>query len=435
MRRLLELILASLARATVRRRRPYVIAVTGSAGKTSTKEAIWAVLKPHFRVRKSEKSFNTEIGVPLTILGMQHQGKNAFAWAGAIAGAAWRLWFAKEYPDVLVLEYGIQKRGDMDFLIGLARPNIGIVTTIGDIPVHVEYFANAEELRREKLKLIQVLPENGTAILNRDDETVASGEDKTHAEVVTYGFAPGADIRITHYELRASGVGEAMRLDGIWFKLRAGSDTVAVRLANTFGKHQAYAAAAAAAVGRALDLSFEEIADGLLAYEAPPGRLKLIPAHRSAWILDDTYNASPISTLAALDVLAEFPAKRRIAVLGDMLELGRFTEMAHRTIGEEVAEVCDYFIAVGERMKFAMDEAMQPGPENRRRMVRAQMQWFSNSQSAGKELERVLRPGDAVLVKGSQGMRMERVTEEVMAEPEKARRLLVRQDGDWKKRR
>ncbi len=421
---ILQSTLASLARATLKRYKPLIVAITGSVGKTSTKDAIFAVLKAKYRIRRSEKNYNTEIGVPLTVLGIPHYGRNIFRWLSAFIRVAIRVLIRDQnFPEILVLEMAADRPGDIAYLVKLAPPFVGVITAIGEIPVHVEFFAGPSELSREKAELIRVLPAEGYAVLNADDAALRGMKSHTRAHTRSFGFGQDAELRITNYELRKIAEGGNEVMAGISFKLEQRGSVVPVRLHRTFGKQQAYAAAAAAAVGLVLGMNLVEIAAALKDYESPPGRLKLLRGNKQTWILDDAYNASPASTHSALEVLVEFPARRRIAVLGDMLELGTYTEAAHRAVGARVAEVADVFIGVGERMRFVLDEARS-----------IQTFWFSRSEDAGRKLEELLEPGDVVLVKGSQAMRMEKIVKEVMAEPERAKELLVRQDDEWFRR-
>ncbi len=432
MKAILRTALAFLAKLTLRRYRPVIVGITGSVGKTSTKEAIFAVLRSTYRVRRSEKNYNTEIGVPLTILGFPHYGRNVFKWLFSFIRAAIRVLIpGNQYPEILVLEMAADRPGDIGYLARLAPPQVGVITAIGEIPVHVEFFAGPTELASEKAKLIAALPPDGHAVLNADDERITAVKRETRGRIVTFGFGEEASVRITNYELRRIGRPDGESSDGIIFKLEHRGSVVPVRLKNCFGRSQAYAAAAAASVGLICNLNFVEIARALEGYESPPGRLKLLPGNKSSWILDDTYNASPASARSALEVLAGFPARRRIAVLGDMLELGQYTEAAHRAIGREVASAARIFIAVGERMKFAVDEATAAGGADHRQLDPAQVFWFSRAEEAGRKVEALLEPGDVVLVKGSQGMRMEKIVKEIMAEPGRAKELLVRQDEEW----
>ena len=201
---MLQKILAGLARATLQKYKSTIIGVTGSVGKTSTKEAIFAVLKTKYRVRRAEKNYNNEIGFPLAILGIPHCGRNVFKWLFALVRVTLKLsaFVRDEYPQVLVLEYGVDHPGDMDYLLSIAKPDIAVVTAIGDIPVHVEFFESPEELIKAKAKLVQALPIDGYAVLNHDDYAVLGMREKTRAKIMTYGIEEHADLRIMNYEVR-----------------------------------------------------------------------------------------------------------------------------------------------------------------------------------------------------------------------------------------
>lgn len=425
MRRILQEILRVLARLALLRYKPLIVAVTGSVGKTSTKEAIFTVLKAqyHDRVRRSTMNFNTEIGVPLTILGLKSAGKNPFLWPWRLLyGMRTALW-CPSYPEVLVLEMGADRPGDIRYLTRLAPPTIAVVTAIGEIPVHVEFFAGPKTLAREKARIFEGVAHDGWVVLNFDDLTVLEMRERTYARVLTYGFGEGADVRATAYEVRTrmapSLTGEPSQTgghnhevpEGISFKIEYQGNIVPVRLFGMFGKGAVLAALAAAAVGIALKMHLVEISEALSDFTASPGRLRLLSGVKGTLILDDTYNAAPQSIHASLDTLRELPAKRKIAVLGDMLELGKYTEAAHRTVGEQAAGIVYELMTVGERMRFAAHEAIARGMDEQR------IHMFSTSKEAGKFVQTLLEPGDLVLVKGSRAVHMEKVVEELVAHP------------------
>lgn len=437
MRGVLKKILAVLAKAAIWKYNPIIVGITGSAGKTSTKEAIFAVLKKKYRTRASEKNYNNEIGLPLTILGIPHYGRNIFAWCSALCRVMFRIVLRqRKYPEVLVLEYGIDRPGNMDYLLSLVRPKIAVVTAIGDIPAHIEFFKDTEELIEEKAKLVAALPADGMAVLNHDDYAVFDMNEKTKARVVTFGVEEHAEIRITNYELRITRDPELSDTpEGIAFKIEYDGKVVPIRLSGSLGLAPVYAATAAAAVGLSLGLNLVEISEALQEYTSPPGRLRLLKGIKNSFILDDTYNASPESMRVALETLKNIPGKRKIAVLGDMLEIEKYTEQAHRAVGDQIAKFVDLLFTVGPRAKFIADEAMTRGLEkNARQLEVDQIFKFDDSLSAGRALDALIQPGDLILVKGSQAMRMEKATEEIMAHPEKADELLVRQDKHWKKK-
>ena len=431
---ILQKILAYLARAVIKKYKPLVIAITGSVGKTSTRMAIYDVLKSTHRVRTAEKNYNNEIGVPLTILGIEHKGKNIFVWLWALK-MVWLkcIVFTKKYPEILILEYGVDRPGDMDHLVSLARPNIAVVTAIGEVPSHIEFFKDHEELIREKAKMVKALSADGYAILHHDDYAVYDMREKTKAHVMTYGFEDRAEMKIIHYEIRTSKhemLGDIP--EGISMKLQYNGSIVPIRLAHVFGKPMCYAAAAAATVGLVCNKNMVEISESLISFVPPAGRLRLLKGIKHSFILDDTYNASPEAMRMALETLQSLPGKRKIAVLGDMLEIGTYTEASHRAIGDQVGDFVDLLITVGARAKFIADEAMTRGLERNARVLKHnQVMSFNDPMEAGKALDSLMQEGDLILIKGSQSMRMEKAVYEVMAEPLLARTLLVRQEKYW----
>lgn len=424
---ILQKILIVLARAALKKYKPKIIGVTGSVGKTSAREAIFAVLNKKFNVRRAEKNYNTEIGLPLAILGIKHHGRNIFAWFSALVSVAMGIYVQKRsYPEILILEYGIDHPGDMEILLSVVKPDIAVVTAIGDVPVHVEFFEKPEDVVKEKKKLVEALSPEGHAVLNHDDYAAYDMKEATKAKVMTFGFEEHADMKISNFQflmLKNEEFGDMP--SGISFKLRHLGHEVPVRLLRTFGQPQAYAAAAAVAVGTILGMNLVEISEAIKDYIPPAGRLRLLKGIKQSLILDDTYNAAPEAMRSALDTLEALPGKRKIAVLGDMLEIGTYAEQVHRTVGDKAAKFTDLLLTVGPRAKFIADEAL-------RRLDPPHIMKFDEAREAGKALDPLIRPGDLILVKGSQSMRMEKAVEEIMAEPDKAGGLLARQDEYWK---
>ena len=393
-----------LAVWTLKRYKPTVIGITGSAGKTSAKEAIFCVLKKEYTCRRTAKNFNNEFGTPLTILGDYQEVGGIFFWFKVLWKSFWRLIIKdRNYPEVLILEMAADRPGDIKYLANLAKPKIGVITAIGDIPVHVEFYSSPEAVAREKGRLIESLPEKGFAILNFDDEKVWDLKNKTRAEILSFGFNHGADVQIGNMEYRI----ENGKPEGVAFKVQYGGSFVPIRLNKTFGKPQAYAAAAAIGVGIMFGLHLVEISEALSEYEAPEGRMKLINGVKKTLILDDSYNASPLSMIAALETLKSLPAKRRLAVLGDMLEIGEYAEEAHRNIGKIAAEIVDHLFCIGPRSHFMAESALKAGLDSKK------VQIFDTSESAMKIIEKELKQGDLILVKGSHAMELDKVLEEI----------------------
>ncbi len=422
LRSILKAILKFLARATLRKHHPFVVGVTGSVGKTSTKLAILTVLKSSGSVRASGGNLNNEFGLPLAVLGDYEFPGGFVFWLGVVTKGFFNLFLRNHYPRTLILEYGADRPGDLDYLLSIVKPDVAVVTAIGETPVHIEFYGRPEDVAKEKSKLVSAIGQDGWVVLNSDDPAVAAMRDSTKAKVITFGADLVSDVRIAAFENRS----EFGKPIGISFKLESGGSFVPVKIEGVFGKAQAYAAAAAAAVGLARGMNLVKISEMLALYRGLKGRTRLIEGVRGSYIIDDTYNASPAATLSALEILRTIAAPRKIAVLGDMAELGSYTIAAHENIGRIVAEAADVFVTVGARMRLAAEAA-------KTRIHRGNVFSFDTAEEAALEVQKILKPKDIILVKGSQSMRMEKIVLEIMSEPERAQEVLVRQYGKWLK--
>ncbi|EKE18716.1 MAG: hypothetical protein ACD_9C00255G0003 [uncultured bacterium] len=418
----LEKLLRLMAIAVLRRHKPKIVGITGSVGKTSTKAAVFAVLSSKYYVRENQKNYNNEIGIPLTIIGAQSGGRNIFKWISIFF--KWiSVVILPGYPKILILELGIDRPGDMAYLMSFIKPLVGVVTNVS--LSHVEFFDTVENIAKEKRVFIESLDGDGFAILNIDDENAIKMNEHTAAQVMTFGKKEEAKVNASHVVYNYN---ENMP-DGISFKLNYEGKNIPIRLRNILAAHYVYPALAGVACGIIFKINLVDIAKALEEFRAPAGRMNLIKGVNESFVIDDTYNASPASVLAAIEVLRELKASRKVALIGDMLELGGQTESAHREIGKEIfSSNIDLFVAVGERMKHAVSEliAMGYSTEN--------IFQFDNFQQAEKKVLELLRKGDLVLVKGSQGMRMEKIVEKILAEGQNASMLLCRQSKDWKSR-
>lgn len=350
-----------------------VAAVTGSNGKTTTKEMMTTVLAARGRVLKPESSFNNQWGVPLTLLRLtaEHQA--------------------------LVVELGCNQPGEIAYLAALAAPTVGVVTTVAE--AHTELLGSLEGVREEKAALVRAIPAGGTVVLNADDPRVAGMARDTRARVITYGLASTADVRAV------DDVTDDAR--GLAFTLEALGRRQRVSLAFV-GRHNVINALASAAAGIAVGLSVPEIADGLEAARPAKGRCVWREAG-GVRILDDTYNANPPAMRAALDTAgAHQGTSRLVIVLGDMLELGSLADAAHVALGRDVAASgAAEFVGLGRHMKLAVHAAHEAG------LAEAQHA-ATFEDTVAHVLKRVV-PGDLVLIKGSRGMRMERVVDALAA--------------------
>lgn len=426
----LEKILKYLAVRTLRRFRPRIVGVTGSVGKTSTKEAIFTVLSSKFRVRKNEKNYNNEIGLPLTVLGQETGGGSLWKWILVLLRSFAIAFFSsrKNYPEILVVELGADRPGDIKYLVDFLKPEVGVVTTVGIS--HLEFFESRKNIAREKSCLVRALKENNLAVLNFDDDEVRAMAEQVKSKKITYGFAKGADLRASdiffgYEKTKDQYGGDISKIKGTSFKMSFEGATLPVRLGRSVGRPQIYAVLAAAAVGTHFDMNLVEIAEAFKNFQAPAGRLNLIDGIKDTVIVEDSYNAAPQSTLAALEVLEKIQARRKLAALGDMLELGDGTEEGHREVGRKVAEVADILFVVGEKARFIADEAEYSGLD--KRFIRC----YNTSIEAQVPIQNELQEGDVILIKGSQGARMERISREIMRDPDQAEKLLPRQTAEW----
>jgi UDP-N-acetylmuramoyl-tripeptide--D-alanyl-D-alanine ligase len=349
-----------------------VIGITGSVGKSTTKELVAEVLNQRYNTLKSPGNLNNEIGLPLTLLNLTNQHERS------------------------VLEMGFYVPGEIEFLCDLAKPQIGVITNIGT--VHAERAGSIDEIARGKAELVNALPPapEGLAILNYDDPRVKKMAEQTEARVFFYGTGQEADLWADNIE----GLG----LDGIRFRLHYSNESIHLKVP-LIGRHSVHTALRAAAVGLNDGLTWQEIVDGLQTGRAQL-RLVAVRANSGALLLDDTYNASPESTMAALNLLEDLDG-RKVAVLGDMLELGQYEQQGHKMVGSRAAEVANELITVGERAKLIAFAASEAG------MARKNIQEFDTSEQAVEFLAQHLTPQDIVLVKGSRGMQMELIVNEL----------------------
>ena len=423
MKNLVTKILTWASKRVLAKHKPIIIAVTGSVGKTSTRDAIALVLGTKFRVRVPKKNLNTEIGVPLVILDLD-KPTSAWGWLALMFKAIGQATASDQsYPTHLVLEFGADRPGDIKHLCELAPPSVGVVTAITH--VHVANYPSLEAMIAEKAELIKCLPADGLAILNADDERTLAMRQLSKALVVTYGSNDQAEVAVVDYVLNAP--------RGIRFAAadrRTEEMPTQVELAGTLGAHQALVCAAAIAVGKHFGVSAAQAAKVLSAQYSPPaGRLKPLAGIKQTLLLDDSYNAAPASMNAALEVLKACQPTdvgRRVAALGEMAELGPHTEEQHRQLGWRAAEAgVDLLVLVGEKSRDTARGALEAG------MKDDQIVLVKNAEEAGSYLDKEIKSGDVVLIKGSQSSRMEKTVRDLLADPTKASELLVRQEPEW----
>lgn len=339
-----------------------IVAITGSNGKTTTKDMTAALLASRFNVLKTEANYNNEIGLSLTLLQLTPQ------------------------HEIAVVEMGMRGKGQIHQLAKIALPTVAIITNVGE--THIELLGSIEEIAAAKAELIQFIPENGLIILNADDHYVGKMAKQVNSRFTCFGLEHG-DTRADHIQTSPQGIN---------FTCHCVQGNFLVHIP-TVGKHNIYNALAAISVGLEVGLSFEEIRLGLTNFTASPMRLH-IEKMGDYIVINDAYNASPISMAAAIDTLVEVGKNRKIAVLGDMLELGHIKVEAHRQIGEKLAQChVDIVVTVGQLSSYIAEAAREHG-------IHTAIACDSHDE-ASKILKKLITPGDTILIKGSRGMKME----------------------------
>jgi UDP-N-acetylmuramoyl-tripeptide--D-alanyl-D-alanine ligase len=362
--------LQRIAAARRRRLTATVVGITGSVGKTTTKEAVGSVLERRFRTYRTVGNRNSDIGMPLTLLE------------------------ADVDAEVVVLELGAIAAGDVALLAAIAKPRVGVVTNVH--PVHLARIGSLEAIAETKAGLVEALPPEGTAILNGDDARVRAMASRCAGPVMTYGRSEGNDVRAGEVVLQG--------IEGCSFSLVLPAEQAQVRVPLP-GTHAVETALASACVAVALGMTMAEIVPALEQLRIQI-RLRSRSGPDGSVLLDDSYNASPPSVRSALDLLAESDSQRRVAVLGDMLELGQLSEQEHRTVGRQVAQAADLLVTYGELAEVIADEAA-------RHSDAMAIRSFAGRERSGllSFLRTELRRGDVVLIKGSRGLRMDRIAD------------------------
>ncbi len=372
-----------------------VVGVTGSVGKTTTKEAVAAVLDTSFNIFKNHGNYNSVFGLPIALSEIS------------------------PHQRLAVLELGTAAAGEISRLSEIVQPRVGIVTAVA--PTHLEKFRTLDAIESEKGDLVASLPMDGIAILNADDERVLRMAHRTTAKVMTYGTGVISEMG-AFPDVYASDI--SMSWEGLEFTVETPVGRHRFH-SPLIGFHQVESALAAIAVGLVYNLDVFTIASGLAEIKRIPGRLFPLLGKMASRLLDDTYSSSPVAMNAALDALDALSGRKKVAVLGDMLELGGFETAAHENVGRKVASIADFLVTKGNRAIAIADSARQAG------MSDDQIYVTHTSEDAARIVLELLVPGDVVLIKGSHATRMEQVTQLLMHEPDLAGRQLVRQDAAW----
>jgi UDP-N-acetylmuramoyl-tripeptide--D-alanyl-D-alanine ligase len=438
LKRIILSVLTFEAKLLIARHKYRIILVAGSVGKTSTKDAIYDALSGSISIRKNKKSLNSDFGVPLAILGLQSRWGSLVGWIETVIAGAWRVLVGYGKTEWMVLEVGADHPGDVRNIVSWLKPNIAVLTRMGELPVHIEFFGSRDDLVQEDLQIAYGLNKEGVLVTNADDPDFSHVHTEHDPRVIRYGKSKDAVVRAHRFSYLV----EDGKVQGIKFSINvAGTDHELIRR-GVVGEHHMYPAMAAVAVALALDVPAATAVEGLALPDMPPGRMRIIEGLKGVTIIDDSYNSSPVAVREALKTLGEVAAAehevnkekglekagRRIAILGDMKELGHHTKEEHGKIGHLAPSFCDLLITVGVASRDTADGALTAG------LSEASLFQFDYSAEAAKFIESILAPGDVVLIKGSQSIRMERAVKEIMAHPEDAETLLCRQEEEWLKR-
>ncbi|PIQ78365.1 hypothetical protein COV82_01220 [Candidatus Peregrinibacteria bacterium CG11_big_fil_rev_8_21_14_0_20_46_8] len=418
LRKTIERFLALLVQIKIWRVRPIIIGITGSVGKTSAKEAVATVLGAKYSVYRPPKSYNTEIGLLLGILEQTSGFSSPYKWLKVIAGAKWNAFFGRKYK-FWILEYGADKPGDIQHLLKYVKPHVGVITKIERVHQARGQFKDADAVFHEKKHLATSLGHDGIAVLNYDDAHLKQLEGKLKAKTLWWNREKGRQgIAAKNFRNTLKGFSADLTFD----------DESARAHFPVLGSYHSNIFLPAILLGAHYGISSKKSIEALQDFTLPPGRMSLIQGIHNSHILDSSYNASPTAVLAALELLKELPAERKIAVLGNMNELGEYTEAAHREIGRALDPWLGLLITVGDLASTIAEEALKHG------LQKSTIKILTTAEEAGALLKKELQKNDLVLFKGSQNkVRLERAIKMVMQEPQRAKELLCRQEAEWKK--
>lgn len=421
-KKIIYTILTWEATLVLKRFKPRIIGVAGSVGKTSTKDAIYASLKDFTVVRKNNKSFNSEIGVPLTILGLETGWNSSKIWLKNII-SGFKVLFSKEYPEWLVLEIGTDHPGDMKKLVSWIKLDYAVFTRFPEIPVHAEHFKKADDVNQEDAQMMFGLKKEGVLVLNADDAKISELALKSTFKTLWYGAnATKNGVSISNlaieYDEKENPVGQNV-------KINFGSNSVPFTITGALGIQHVYPILASLVIAKDMGINVLDVLQSLGSYKVPVGRMNILKGIDDIIILDDSYNSSPIALQAGIETLGQINAETKIAVLGDMAELGKYTQAEHKKIAHILKQnKINHLITLGEKADIIRQEAEEIG-------IKKICNALSHRDAASKVYE-WSKGKTTVLIKGSQSSRMEKVTYELLEEKEFAPHLLVRQEKVWR---
>ena len=385
---------------------PKVIAIVGNVGKTSTKDAIKQICYPN--ARATVGNFNTEIGVPLSILGLPNMQKSFYGWLKNLLKAQWMVWSLKEYEDTIILEIAADRPGDIQSIAKWLKIDILCMTYIPKVPVHLEKFKTLENVLEEKGSIINAVKDGGLIVFNNDDghiDRFKSRIKQNDIKILNVGINENS-------KFRAKNIKSVITNDNAYisFDICANDICYRIQLKDTVGDQSVYPILYTFAISiftQSIETQgIEHILEKIKRYKAPSRRSQFVKGIHNSKIIDDTYNSSPQALKVMLKLLKEDMSNcRKVVIIGDMKELGKYSKESHREAGKIIAEFSDFFIGVGKEMKYAVDAAIENGMKN--------VLHFKTSDEASDVAKRIIKENDLILVKGSRATEMEKVVENI----------------------
>ena len=423
LRKILAHILRLFTRIILFKYKPKIIGITGSVGKTKTKDFLFDIYKAaNINVYKAKKSFNSEIGVPLTIAMCDRGSRNIFVWVLNFLKIFKLILLPNKYPSVLILEMGVDKPNDMEFLASFVKPSISILTILPEVPTHLKNFDSREELYREKMKIFKYTKDS--AIYNCDDDISKRMIISVNSDLNKYSF--GFSQECTVKGLNYGNLYQNNKITGFEMQIDMLQKLFPIHIRGVVGNQLAYPLLAAVCCAVSDGIAVEAIIKGLEVNEQTPARMRILNGISDSIIIDDSYNSSPISLRSAIEtVLSITNVNKKIFVLGDMYELGKYEETEHDEIVRYIDGKISHCILIGDRFKMALNKIDKD--KSTTKFIH-----FNDSISAASFVKNLIEEDDIILVKGSQATRTERVVKEIVNETVYKEDELVRQESWWR---
>lgn len=420
------------ARLVLRKYKPKIAAVAGSVGKTSAKDALYHIASKRHFVRKNERSFTSELGIPLTIIGCSQGTGSVMQWIKNLMLGFKLIVRRVHYPDWLILEIDNDKPGDVEKVADWLSPDILVLTAIGDVPSHTESFGTVERVLAAYRYLAEHVSSKGTVVYTVDYTNVREVLRDVEAKKIPCGLsgdATGESAARGSEPVILYSSGKQPIPTGISFTLFADGQSREVTVLGSIGIHKEYACLLAYSAARAMGIPVADCIDRVEYYKSSPGKMNIVSGMNSSIIIDDSYNASPVALQHAIDVLSRVKASgKKIAIIGDMFELGKYSVAEHKKMAPLLKTAADVVVLVGIRTRGIAEELRTLGFDQSKIFM------FDDSRQMGSTVTDLIAPGDIILVKGSQMARMERVVEKIMRHPEDRKEFLIRQEPEWQGR-